>query len=54
MAWNPSPEVAVARDAAHSLRADQVVILYLRRDEGFDARQRRFPAARRRISGGAQ
>lgn len=28
MAWNPSPEVAVARDAARKLIADRCVILY--------------------------
>lgn len=28
MAWNPSPEVAVARDAAKALGADRVVITY--------------------------
>lgn len=28
MAWNPSPEVAVARDAAHRLGANRVVIVY--------------------------
>jgi predicted secreted protein len=28
MAWNPSPEVAVARDAAVKLKADRVVIVY--------------------------
>lgn len=28
MAWNPSPEVAVARDAAKKLGADRVVITY--------------------------
>lgn len=32
MAWNPSPEVAVARDAAKRLDdADQVIVLYLNR-----------------------
>jgi hypothetical protein len=31
MAWNPSPEVAAARDAAAKLDADQVVIVYIRR-----------------------
>ena len=29
MAWNPSPAVAVARDAARRLKAHQVVIVYL-------------------------
>jgi len=29
MAWNPSPEVAVARDAARKLNAEQVIIVYL-------------------------
>lgn len=29
MAWNPSPEVAVARDAAQRLGAQQVVIVYV-------------------------
>jgi hypothetical protein len=28
MAWNPSKEVAVARDAAQQLNADRVVIVY--------------------------
>jgi len=28
MAWNPSKEVAVARDAAQRLNADRVVIVY--------------------------
>jgi hypothetical protein len=28
MAWNPSPEVAVARDVAAKFKADRVVILY--------------------------
>ena len=28
MAWNPSPEVAVARDAAKRLKADRCVVLY--------------------------
>ena len=32
MAWNPSPEVAVARDAAKALGADQVVIVYIKND----------------------
>lgn len=27
MAWNPSPEVAVARDAAKKLGVDQVVMI---------------------------
>ena len=34
MAWNPSPEVAVARDAARKLRADQCIIIFLRNREG--------------------
>jgi hypothetical protein len=30
MAWNPSPEVAVARDAAQKLDdADQCIVIYL-------------------------
>lgn len=29
MAWNPSPEVALARDLAAKLGADEVVIVYL-------------------------
>ena len=35
MAWNPSPEVAVARDAAKALGdADQCIVLYINyRDE---------------------
>ena len=28
MAWNPSPEVAAARDAARKLGADRAVIFY--------------------------
>ena len=28
MAWNPSPMVAIARDAAKKLNADRVVVLY--------------------------
>lgn len=28
MAWNPSPEVAIARDAAKRFDADRVVIIY--------------------------
>ena len=35
MAWNPSPEVAVARDAALKLGdSDQVIVIYVRRDVG--------------------
>jgi len=33
MAWNPSPEVAVARDAANRLGAKQVVVIYLTDDK---------------------
>lgn len=29
MAWNPSPEVALARDLAPKLNADEVIILHL-------------------------
>jgi len=29
MAWNPSPEVAVARDAAKKLNAEMCVVLYV-------------------------
>ena len=29
MAWNPSPEVAVARDAARKLDADMCVVVYV-------------------------
>ncbi len=32
MAWNPAPEVAVARDAATRLGAKQVVIVYITDD----------------------
>lgn len=32
MAWNPAPEVAVARDAATKLNAEQVVIVYITKD----------------------
>ena len=28
MAWNPSPEVAIARDAARKLKANRVVVLF--------------------------
>ena len=35
MAWNPSPEVAVARDAAARLGADRAVIVYTRPDGRF-------------------
>lgn len=28
MAWNPSPEVALVRDAANKLGADRAVIVY--------------------------
>ena len=30
MAWNPSPQVAVARDAAKALNAHMVVVLYVK------------------------
>jgi len=29
MAWNPSPEVAVARDAAKKLGAKKVVVIFI-------------------------
>lgn len=29
MAWNPSPEVAVARDAAQKLAAQQAIVVYI-------------------------
>lgn len=32
MAWNPTPEVAVAREAAKALEAVQVVIVAIRAD----------------------
>jgi hypothetical protein len=32
MAWNPSPEVAVARDAAKRLGADRCVLIYTKPD----------------------
>ena len=35
MAWNPTPEVAVARDAARRLKAKQAVIVYIRADGAF-------------------
>lgn len=35
MAWNPSPEVAVARDAARKLGADRAVIFYTKPDGQF-------------------
>lgn len=28
MAWNPSPQVAVARDAAKALKANRCIVLY--------------------------
>lgn len=28
MAWNPSPEVATARDAARRLKADRCILIY--------------------------
>lgn len=31
MAWNPSPEVAAARDIAAKLDADQVIVVYINR-----------------------
>lgn len=34
MAWNPSTEVAVARDAAKALGADQVIVIYLKLEQG--------------------
>lgn len=34
MAWNPSPEVAIARDAAKKLNADRVIIIYTRKSDG--------------------
>lgn len=35
MAWHPSPEVAVARDASRKLgNADQVIIIHVNRDKG--------------------
>jgi hypothetical protein len=33
MAWNPSPEVAVARDAAMKLGADQVILIAITYDK---------------------
>ncbi len=30
MAWNPSPEVAAARDFGTKFNADQVIIVYLK------------------------
>lgn len=33
MAWNPSPEVAVARDAAAKLKAKQCVVIYITEDD---------------------
>ena len=35
MAWNPSPEVAVARDAAGRLGADRAVIVFTLPDGRF-------------------
>lgn len=34
MAWNPSPEVAVARDAAKKLDADRCIVIYTRKSDG--------------------
>ena len=33
MAWNPSPEVKVARDAAQKLDAEMCVVIYVNRKE---------------------
>lgn len=35
MAWNPEPEVAVARDFGKKFNAHRVVILYTTKDGGF-------------------
>ena len=35
MAWNPSPEVAVARDAAVRLEAIMTVVVFVRDDGSF-------------------
>lgn len=35
MAWNPSPEVAVARDAARALKADRTIVFFTRPDGKF-------------------
>lgn len=32
MAWNPSPEVAVARDAGNRLEAEMCIVLYITED----------------------
>lgn len=32
MAWNPSPEVAAARDMAAKINADRVIVLYTTED----------------------
>lgn len=35
MAWNPTPEVAVARDAARKLgQADQSIVIWINRETG--------------------
>lgn len=34
MAWNPSPEVSVSRDAAKKLNADMCVVLYVNTSAG--------------------
>lgn len=34
MAWNPSPEVAVARDAAKKLSASRCVVVWIDDDTG--------------------
>ena len=35
MPWNPSPQVAIARDAAEKLGADRVVIVFTKPDGTF-------------------
>lgn len=35
MAWNPSPEVAAARDAAKALKADRTIVFFTRPDGHF-------------------
>ena len=35
MAWNPSPEVAAARDAAKALKANRVIVFFTRDDDRF-------------------
>lgn len=35
MAWNPNPEIAVAREAARKLNAQQAIVVYILEDGRF-------------------